>query len=374
MNCIDRYVFREWVKIFGLTLLAVLGLLILDDVQGHLPDLLEAGAGAKEVIRYYGTTLPGLLPHVLPLSLMVSLLFALGQLHRYREITAMRAAGMGLFRITRSLWAAGIGIALLLFYLNADLIPRAVETSRTLRENLEFAHELQTAETEDEVGLIYNLTFYNHAEQRLWFVNRFNERNYRAFGLTISEVDASGAHERRRLAANEGWYDDLAGHWVLRNGRETLFSGETGDAIRSISFETRELTDYQEDPELMKFLEKRPRDLSFLELQSIISTLSPDEDPRVNDYSRQYYEILFGPFGIVIILALAIPFSVSGVRTNPMVGVSKSLGFFVAYYLALNVSRFASADLLSPAVAAIFPNLLMLAIAGWILWRSTRPT
>ncbi|MCC5804768.1 MAG: LptF/LptG family permease [Opitutales bacterium] len=370
---IDRYVFREWAKVFALTLLAVKGLLVLDDVQSNLPDLLDFGAGTEEIIRYYALTLPTYLPHVIPLSVLVSLLFALGQLHRYHEITAMRCAGLGLFRITRSLWAAGAFLALLLFYLNADWIPNAVESSRTLRDNLRYEREIDLAATED-VGIIHNLTFYNHADGRLWFVNRFSERTYRAYGVTISEIRDSGAREVRRIVANEGYFDDIAGIWVLLRGRETLFSEETGDAVRSIAFEEKVLPDFTEDPELMKFLEKRPRDLSFFELQRIITTLSPEEDARVADYARQYYEILFNPFGVLIIVALAIPFAVSGVRTNPMVGVTKSLGLFVVYYLAVNTTRFLGTDYLSPMHSALLPNLIMLAVAGYFFWRATRPT
>lgn len=124
----------------------------------------------------------------------------------------------------------------------------------------------------------------------------------------------------------------------------------------------------------MKFLEKRPRDLSFFELQRIIVTLSPEEDARVADYARQYYEILFNPLGVLIVVALAIPFSVSGVRANPMVGVSKSLGLFVLYYLTVNTARFLGADYLSPMHSALLPNLMMLAVAGYFFWRATRPT
>lgn len=373
MSRIDRYVFREWAKVFALTLMAVKGLLVLDDVQSHLPDLLEHGAGVEEIVRYYSLTLPTFLPHVIPLSLLVSILFVLGQRHRYHEITAMRCAGLGLFRITRTLWAAGALLALLLFYLNADWIPRAVEGSRTLRDNLRHEREIDIAVTED-VGIIHNLTFYNHTDGRLWFINRFSERTYRAFGVTISEIRESGARELRRIVANEGYFDDIEGHWILLRGRETFFSEETGDPVRSLAFAEKVLPDFTEEPDLMKFLEKRPRDLSFFELQRIIVTLSPEEDARVADYARQYYEILFNPLGVLIVVALAIPFSVSGVRANPMVGVSKSLGLFVLYYLTVNTARFLGADYLSPMHSALLPNLMMLAVAGYFFWRATRPT
>lgn len=39
------------------------------------------------------------------------------------------------------------------------------------------------------------------------------------------------------------------------------------------------------------------------------------------------------PFACIIVVAIAIPFSVAGVRTNPMVGVSKTVGLFFVYFV-----------------------------------------
>lgn len=370
---LDRYLFREWLTVFALTLLAVFGLLVLDDVQSNLPDLLATGAGMDVIGRYYLLTLPTYLPSVVPLALLVSLLFALGRMHRYHEFTAMRAAGLGLFRITRTLWVTGFALAGLLFYLNGNWIPRSMESARELRDG---AHRQQIIETVGEGAVtswLYNLTFYNHRAGRLWFINRLDEVTYRAHGVTVSEIEDAGARETRRWAANEAYFDDILGHWVFLQGRETVFDVETGRAIRSRPFAQQSMEGFAEDPELMKFLEKRPRDLSFFELHQVITTLSADEDARVADYQRQYFEILFSPLSVIIIVAIAIPFAIGGVRTDPMVGVSKSLGLFVVYYLSVNVARFVGHDLFSPALAALVPNAVMLLLAIYFFRRATRP-
>ncbi|MCC5838709.1 MAG: LptF/LptG family permease [Opitutales bacterium] len=373
MTLLDRYIFREWLIVFALTLFAVLGLLVLDDVQSNLPDLLAAEVGVEVIWQYYFLTLPTYIPSVVPLALLVSLLFALGRMHRYHEFTAMRAAGLGLFRITRTLWVTGFALAGLLFYLNGDWIPRSMESARELREGAHRQQIIETAGADSAASWLYNLTFYNHRAGRLWFINRLDEVTYRAHGVTVSEVEDSGARETRRWAANEAYFDDILGHWVFLQGRETTFDADSGRAVRSRPFAQQNMEGFAEDPQLMKFLEKRPRDLSFFELHQLITTLSADEDARVADYQRQYFEILLSPLSVIIIVAIAVPFAIGGVRTDPMVGVSKSLGLFVIYYVSLNVARFVGHDIFSPALAAFVPNAVMLLLAIYFFRKATRP-
>lgn len=368
---LDFYVFREWFKVFLLALLAIVGILLLEAVQNELQDLLGWGAGPRDVLTYYLVLVPGFLPMVLPVALMVSLLFAIGKLHRFREIIAMQACGLNIWRISRTLWLAGAVLAYGLFELNGRLIPWSVEQSRTLADNLRFASELEQRH-EDEVALIHNLTFYNHAERRLWFINRFNEFNHRAFGITVSEINDRQV-EIRRIVANEGHYDGVSGLWTLRRGRVFEFDAATGDPVRSVAFEVRDEDGFNENPDLMKFLEKRPKDLSFFELGMIIGTLDPVSDPRVAAYAVQYYSMLMNPLSCLIVVGLAVPFAVRGVRTNPMVGVSKAMGLFFAYYLLAQIAQVLGKGYLTPLAAAALPNLTALFLAIYLQFRSMRP-
>lgn len=160
MGLLDRYVFLEWLKVFCLTLLLIVGIQLLGDFQNNLGDLLGFGASAAQIADYYLTVLPSFLPAILPISLMVSLLFSLGQMHRNHEITAMLASGRSVLRATRTLWAVGFALSGLLFYFNAQLVPGSVEQSRLQWNNLRFASELAQQGEVENVGLIYNLTFF----------------------------------------------------------------------------------------------------------------------------------------------------------------------------------------------------------------------
>lgn len=370
---VDRYILIEWFKVFVLSVFVLFGLLVIDDLQDNLPDLLGFGASNKEILWYYMVSFPSMVPIALPMSFMVSLLFTLGQFHKHHEITALRAAGFSLFRITRSLWVVGLLMTAMFFQLNARLIPWSVEEMRIIWNELAFTKALEEETPVEDVGLIYNLTFFNRKDGRLWFLNRFNEYNYRAYGITVTTKDPETGMEVNRIVANEGYYDDLRGGWSFSKGRETFFSETDGSPVRRMQFDSKHMPEFSEDPDLMKALEKRPKDLSVSELKTVVDYLRPAEDPRLATYSVTFYDRLFSPVICIIILGLAIPFSVSGVRTNPFVGVSKAMGLFILYYILLNIAQFIGTSGFNPLVSSMIPNIAAFAVMTFYYFRMQHP-
>ena len=93
VNTFDRHLLREWLQILGLVLAATCGLLLVQVLYDDFRQLSELGARGWVLARYVAVRMPSFLTVVLPLSLLVSLLYVLGKLHRSNELTAMRAAG-----------------------------------------------------------------------------------------------------------------------------------------------------------------------------------------------------------------------------------------------------------------------------------------
>ncbi|TVP79804.1 MAG: YjgP/YjgQ family permease [Puniceicoccaceae bacterium] len=364
MSLMDRYVFKEWLIGFALTLGVIVGILILQNMYDSLPDLLDANASVQQILFFYGLALPTYLPAILPIALLVSLLFTLGTLHRNNEIVAMRASGVSLLRISRSLWAAGLLLSGLLLYLTASVVPQAVEQSRTFFDNLEFAAERVDREERD-VGLLYNLGFDNRKDGRLWFMNRFSELAWLGLGVNVHTRNAAG-QEVSRISAREAYFDDTRGHWVFIDGRELMIDPVTGDPLRALPFKEKIFEDFDEDPSLMLALHKRPKELSLFELRRIIDTLEPDENPIVYAYLVRYFSLLAAPFSCLVVVGIAVPFAVSGVRTSPMIGVSKAMGFFALFYVLISVATILGERQILPAIlAAWIPNMVMLLMSLW---------
>jgi lipopolysaccharide export system permease protein len=370
LNLFDRYLLSEWLKMLGLLLAATMGILLMLACYDELRDLIQLGVGAGDILYYYATLMPSYLSATLRISMLLSLLFVLSKLHRNNELMAVRAAGLNIFATTRSLWLAGTALCALTLLLNAKVVPWSVETSRGLRDSFEFkAEAIKYGNASDMLGLVSGVAFDNQPQNRMWYINRFSRYTQKAFGITVSELDRN-RREKTRLMAREGNYDEARHAWVFRHGREVWFDPEQGEIMRTVTFEERYVPHFTEDPALMLLIDRKPNELSFNELARLTDYFSAENNPKLARYAVTYYSILADTLGPLIILAIAIPFAVAGVRVSPAVGVSKSIGLFALYYVLIGLRAvFVSSGALEPLWNAIMPNLAMIGLAAFFFGR-----
>lgn len=366
-NTYDRHLLREWLAILGLVVCATLGLLLVQVLYDEFRELRELGARGWDLWRYVMVTVPSYLALVLPLALLVSLMFVLGKLHRANEFTALRAAGVGLMRITAPVWAVGLVACGLSWWLNTRVVPWSVENSAALRNDLKFRKESGTL-SPDRVGAVYSVGFDNPHGRRMWFFNRYSQFTRKGYGVMVSLLDER-RRETERLVAEEAWFDGNRG-WVFQRGRELTFRPDTGELVASVPFTERVEEKFREDPRLMLLIDRKPVDLSLPQLQRLIDYFAVEQNPKGTPYAVRYYGLMADTWAPLIVIAIAIPFAVTGVRVNAAIGVSKSIGLFFLYYILANVaSSLATKQLIEPEWAAWIPNVGMAGLAVWLFAR-----
>jgi lipopolysaccharide export system permease protein len=365
LNTYDRHLLREWLSILGLVLGATIGLMLVQVLYDDFRALRDLGARGVDMWMYFFVTMPSFLAVVLPLALLLSLLFVLGKLHRANEFTALRAAGVGLMRITAPVWIVGAIACGLVWWMNSTVVPWSVVTSRELKDGLEFrkqAHSLAA----DRIGAVDSVAFNNPRARRMWFFNRYSQVLHRGFGVTVSELDGQ-RREVSRLVATEAAPNPRGEGWIFKFGRALTFDPVTGELMGTEAFTERLVAGYHEDPKLMLLIDRPVRDLSFPELRQMIDYFKIENSPKITPYAVRYFSLIADTLGPLIVIAIAIPFAVTGVRVNPAVGVSKSFGLFFLYYIFTNLaSSLATKQVIDPVLAAWLPNLGMIGLAVWL--------
>ncbi|HWA86616.1 MAG TPA: LptF/LptG family permease [Opitutus sp.] len=366
MNTYDRHLLREWLTILGLVLCATIGLLLVQVLYDDFRSMRELGARALDLWMYVFVTVPSFLALALPLALLVSLMFVLGKLHRANELTALRAAGVSLGRITAPVWALGLAACALSWWLNTSVVPWSVEASARLKDNLQFRMESGT-QAPDRVGAVYSVGFDSPAG-RMWFFNRYSQLTQHGYGVTVSLLDAQ-RREHTRIVASEAWLDPAHG-WVFKHGRRLTFRPATGELVATEPFDQITEEHFREDPTLMLLIDRRPVDLSLPQLRRLMAYFAIEHNPKGVPYAVRYFGLIADTFAPLIVIAIAIPFAVTGVRVNPAVGASKSIGLFFLYYILANVgTSLATRQIVDPATAAWVPNIGMTAVALWLFAR-----
>lgn len=120
---IDAYMLKTFLGIFLLTLVICIFILLMQFVWLHVRDLVGKGVELKVLAEFFVYAVASVVPLALPLAVLLASLISFGNLGEQVELTAMKAAGISLFRIMRSLTVAIMLISAGAFYFSNNILP-----------------------------------------------------------------------------------------------------------------------------------------------------------------------------------------------------------------------------------------------------------
>ncbi|MCA9231954.1 MAG: LptF/LptG family permease [Planctomycetales bacterium] len=128
MKILDRYLLRQFVQVFLICFLSMMGLYVVIDAFQHLDQFsshAEQNGGLLHVIaEYYAYRALSFFDRTSGILAMIAALFTATWLQRHQELTAMLAAGISKFRVIKPLLAAAIVVSLLGVANRELVIPR----------------------------------------------------------------------------------------------------------------------------------------------------------------------------------------------------------------------------------------------------------
>ena len=115
MKKLDLYLLRQFISILGMSLLGFLCVFIIVDLIENLDRYIDNKMPWNIVLQYYGYSLPYFINIALPMSMMIATVFSIGMMAKRNEWTAMKSAGISLYRLTAPLLIFSILISLVSF-------------------------------------------------------------------------------------------------------------------------------------------------------------------------------------------------------------------------------------------------------------------
>jgi len=100
---IDSYIFKRFFTLFLMTFLICIFILLMQFLWKHVSELVGKGIGWSVLAEFFIYAVFSLVPLALPLAILLASLMTFGNLGENFELTAMKAAGISLFRIMRPL-------------------------------------------------------------------------------------------------------------------------------------------------------------------------------------------------------------------------------------------------------------------------------
>jgi len=373
MRLLDRYLLRELLVPLGYCLCGFLLFWITSDLFVTLEDFQKAGLGVRDIVDYYLVVLPEFLVLVLPIALLLALLYALTNHARHQEITAIRAAGVSLWRLALPYLGVGLLMSLVLFLANELLVPQAEEKSQAILKRHQPFNPNAPGRNEYR-----NLYFENTRDGRRWRIGAFNSETGEMIEPGVYPVESGGSKPWELRAERARQVD---GVWTFYNVLVLKEAPDT-NAPPIPSLRTNVLA----VPEFLETLEEinseiKIRDSMSLRaakkadvpIEDILNYLRLHPNPSRSDWYWLHTKLqgrLAAPWTCVVVVLVAIPFGASGGRRIVYVGVASSIVICFGYFVLQQVGlALGTSGRIEPWLAAWFPNMSF-GLAG--LWMTAR--
>ena len=205
---------RNFLGLFVLTLVICIFILLMQFVWLHVRDLVGKGVELRVLAEFFVYAVASVVPLALPLAVLLSSLMTFGNLGELVELTAMKAAGVSLFRIMRPLIVAVMMICVGAFYFSNSILP----VSQVKLWTLIFSLRQKSPELDIPEG-----EFYDGIKGYHIYVRHKNPRRGMMYDMMIYDY-SKGFRDAKVMLADSGKImtsDDK--HYLMLH----LYSGES---------------------------------------------------------------------------------------------------------------------------------------------------
>lgn len=370
MRILDRYLLREFLAPLGYCLAGFLVCWAAFDFFSEMGKLQQLRA--VEIVKLYALKTPGFVVFLLPVVLLVSLLYALTNHSRHFELTAMRAAGVSLWRMCVPYFFMALVIGAALFLLSEKLVPRCEAAARRITD----AHDEEVKPAERH--RVTNFAFTTR-EGRMWLIGTYCLDTTMMTNVSVNWPQRDGSW----LRLESTWGCRSNNVWTFHDATVFHEATESNTIPDRLIWKTNMLAmpAFTETPEDLRnelrmtplLSRNRPGGHGGISIREILDYL--DHHPRLEPGGRalletEVQERLAAPWTCLVVVLIAIPFGAASGRRNVFIGVASAIGIVFTFYVLQKLSLALGMNgSMPPWLAAWLPNLAFGVGGAWMTAR-----
>ncbi|MBI4463081.1 MAG: LptF/LptG family permease [Acidobacteria bacterium] len=346
---LDTYVAKTFLFYLALVLGAFLLLtdvvtffldLLNDVIRNHIP--------ASMVLGYFLHLTPYLLYLTAPLAVLVAILVSFAVLSQRNEITAVKASGISLYRLTVPILLLSSLLSVGLFFFEYSYIPSANRRQDAIRNQIK-GRPAQTYFRPDRRWIFGQ-------GPRIYYYNFFAPAERVLGGITVFELDPASFQLTRRISAARAHWEASLGGWVFEDGWVRRLRRDSLESFES--FQIRLFPEFSEPPSYFLKEVKQSSQMNFLELRRYLQDLRQSGFDVVPLDVQLHKKFSFPSFALIMAL-IGLPFAFSFGRRGALTGIAVSLAIAIVYWGVSSLfEALGNLNELPPVVAAWSPNLL----------------
>jgi LPS export ABC transporter permease LptF/LPS export ABC transporter permease LptG len=363
-NIVDRYLSAGFLTLFlyGIALASVV--VIVGDLMTTLERYIRLKPGLGLILLHFVYRTPPFVYQGLHIVMLMSTILLFMGLSRSNELTALKAGGVSLYRVSLPIFGLALLISGSSLGFQEFVMPwmnrRAVEIDeakikrRTMPE-LRKRTEIWYRGREDGA-----------AESRIYHIGLLDPGSQQMNNVTILSLGTDFTMRRRWDARDMRWMDS-ADAWRLATGVRREFRSGQPDRAETFREQTVKLPERYQD---FAQIPRAPDVMSYRELKDYIERLQ-DAGHKVGKYLVDLHSKIAFPMAHPIMALVGIPFALQSPRGGRVIGIALcmalGLGYFIVHSAAVALAR---TEILPPLVAAWSANALFATLGLYLYLRA----
>jgi len=362
MKILRKYLLKEISIMFLFSLVIFTFALVTGNIIKLAHLVINKGVDITMVGKLFLFLIPFLLSYTIPMSALSANLLVFGRLSSDNEITAMRANGISLYKLTLPLIIAGLILSLFSVILNDKILPQAHFASRKIVKNI----GVKNPSAYLEPG-----TFIKSFKNYIIFIHALDKNQLK--GIRLYQLQKG--RPTRTIIARRGEFITLEN----QNGVKLKLINGTSDEpnpknplrFYKLNFKTYYLTlNLDEGLSSGDYIEKKPKEMNFQEIKREIKMLGYyhiDAPALMAEFHRK----ISISFATLIFIILGISLGIFTKRGEKTVQFAIALAVIIAYYVLMAGGMAVSLKGIEPMWLWMYVPNIVLALVGIVLFKNT---
>jgi lipopolysaccharide export system permease protein len=353
VKVLDRYIVREFLRLFILFAISAPVLFILGDVTDNIDTFMDRQLGPGQIALGYLFQMPEFIFYSFPIAALIATIFTVSNMTRHSEMAAAKAGGISFYRVLLPLPILGVLLTGLALFIS-ELMPIAGARRAELHGEKQGRRQARTDFVfRADGGAVYSIRLLD------------TDRN-RIDGLTVHRQGDEKKIPTISIIAAEANYSPKTG-WILNNGYYRFLFGPGKET--AMHFDRLKPLNFPETPEQLLAVPKEPEEMRYAELGRFIDIMERSGAKPLKLMVEHAQKIAI-PVATLIIILFAAPLANTTSRGGPAYGIGISLGITILYLMLFRLSAAAGATgSVDTTLAAWLPNVLFLVAAGLLITR-----
>lgn len=345
MKILDRYIAIAVARGTLVALFVLVGLGVFFNVIAQLDNVGKGTYSMLKMLQFVALITPHDMYQIFPMAALLGSLMGMGTLAANSELIAMRASGLSIWRIIRSVLQVGV-LMLVVAVLVGEMIAPVADR---------YGQKMRASSMNKGVTFLGSHGLWVRDKNLFISANRILADDKLA-NLTVYEFDEEA---RLKVTTTAVQAEYQQGEWVLQDVNQSRFVDGHVEARHFDQLVRASLL----TPELLSIVVLKPEKMSVRDIDQFVDYLE-ENGLDTQQYRYAFWGRFMTPLSALVMLFISIPFVFGGLRSistgqRIFIGVLVGFGFYLISQISGQMGQVFG---FNPVLAMTAPNVIFLLI------------